>query len=252
MFNPIEEIYRKRSEKFKTGIILIFLFSLIVGYLNVGALYLCGIPFLGLLVGGIYILIAKESVRYKLFAMLLSAALIVYSYSMFILMLPKAEPEIFIIPDHLAGKPIAVVFERSCGKAVEYENKSRVYKIPSNGILILKDKLTTGKLNRKFYLLDEYGSKTEIPEFHYDTFEEENEDWHWIFSKRPLTKDLTGIRNDYYSPLMHISVFDVGSYESVEIRNKFNPETRDERRGEFEKKIEARIEKCEEPFWRKL
>ena len=59
MSNIIEEIYRKRSEKFKTGILLIFLFSLIAGYLNAGVLYLCGLPIFGLLFGYVFIWIAS-------------------------------------------------------------------------------------------------------------------------------------------------------------------------------------------------
>lgn len=250
MRNVIEEIYQKRSEKFKTGIILIFFSSLSVGYVDAGMLYLCGLPVFGLMIGYIFILAAGEKIKYIFYAMLLSGSLILYSFSMSILLLPKAETEIFLIPKSLDGKFIAIVFERSCGESAAYENKNRVYEFPSSGVLILKDQRITGKINRKFYLVDEDGNRTELPEFQYDSFERESRQRK--SSKTPFTKDSAGVYPEYYSTILNMSVFNVGSYRAFEIKENFFAGNKNEMLGRFEKSAESLIEKCEKPYWRKL
>ena len=249
----IAEIFQKRTRDFKLGVILSFIFSVIVGFLNAGVLYLIGIPAFGLLIGLILIWLAREKIKFKLIVTFLSMSLILYSFSVFyLLFLPRAEPEIFLIPKSLYGNHIAIVFEGSCGQSVNYENKSRIYNFPANGILILKDKQTTGKINRKFYLVDRYGGRTELPEFHYDNFEEEKEDRHWSFSEIPFTKDLAGIFPEYHSPVTNTSVFKVGDYQSIEIKDRLEAKSKNEGPGEIQNRIEKLLEKCESPYRQKL
>lgn len=253
MWNLIAEIFQKRSWDFKLGVLLTFIFSVIVGFLNIGVLYLIGIPAFGLVIGLIFVWLAREKIKFKLVVTVLSISLILYSFSIFyFLFLPRAEPEIFLIPESLYGKHIAIVFERSCGQPVNYEVNSRLYNFPADGILILKDRLTTGKTRRKFYLVDKNGTRTELTEFRYDTFEEEKEIWHWRFSKTPLTKDSAGVYPEYHSPTMNMSVFNVGDFQTFEAVNKFATRSKNERLGEIENRVEKLLERCQFPYRQSL
>ena len=49
-----------------------------------------------------------------------------------------------------------------------------------------------GLLDRKFVLVDGDRENRVIPEFHWDTFEEERRDWHWYFSQTELTRETVG------------------------------------------------------------
>jgi energy-coupling factor transporter transmembrane protein EcfT len=156
-----EKIFQRPSWKLKSGIILVTLFSIITGLLNVGVLYLFGLPLFGILLGIIFIWIAKTELKTKFVWTILPLPLILSTF-FFAYQLNKAEPETFLIPQNFRGK-IVIFYEEKCGQEPVYEQGRRIYKFPDNGILITNFKKTRGILDQEFYFVDETGNRTPIP-----------------------------------------------------------------------------------------
>ncbi len=71
----------------------------------------------------------------------------------------KAEPETHLLPDGFVGRVI-IFFDRSDGKAKEYDNDKRIYRIPKNGILKTNFSSNDGFLKyseRNFFYIDNAG-----------------------------------------------------------------------------------------------
>jgi hypothetical protein len=71
----------------------------------------------------------------------------------------KAEPEIYLIPSDFVGK-VNVLFNEESGAAKEYDRKRRVYKIPSDGILLTQFRTNDGIIDREYYSVDNIGKRT--------------------------------------------------------------------------------------------
>ncbi len=69
--------------------------------------------------------------------------------------------ETFLVPSGFEGR-INVIFNQPNSNPIEIENDRRIYKIPSDGILITSSKLETGILNQEYYYLDSNGNKEKI------------------------------------------------------------------------------------------
>lgn len=185
-------VEKETSGIFITGVIFIVFCSIVTGILNIGVLYLCGIPLLGLILGIVFVWVGKVNVNLKIAATLLPLPIIILSF-LLIFQITKAEPETFLIPKDLRGE-IVVFYAESCGQPPLYENGRRIYKIPESGVLITRFKKNSGHLDQKFYLVDESKNKTEIPQFHWQDFETEQRNWKH-FNSTPateLTKDSVG------------------------------------------------------------
>lgn len=152
--------FRKSDKFFKIGAILVVFFSLAVGFLNVGVLYLFGIPIIGLLSGLILVWLSKVTFNKKAVLTFLPVFLIPSAFFIF-LYLNKAEPETFLIPENFRGR-IVIFYEESCAEKPLYENGRRLYRFPDDGILITKFKRPKGFLDRKFYFVNERGERTPI------------------------------------------------------------------------------------------
>jgi hypothetical protein len=77
----------------------------------------------------------------------------------------RAEAEIHLIPDGYVG-PVVIAFDRDDGEPQEYENKTRIYGIPSNGVLKTKFPKNDGTDHVwKFYYMKADGTKRELPYF---------------------------------------------------------------------------------------
>jgi hypothetical protein len=156
-----EKIFQTPGWKLKTGVVLVTLFSIITGFLNVGVLYLFGLPLFGILLGIIFIWIAETELKTKIVWTILPLPLIL-SVFFFVYQLDKAEPETFLIPQNFRGK-IVIFYEEKCGQEPVYEHGRRIYKLPENGILITNFKKTRGILDQEFYFVDETGNRIPIP-----------------------------------------------------------------------------------------
>lgn len=156
-----ENIFRKRDLKFKIGAILTVIFSIIVGILNIGILFLLGIPLLGLIAGIVLIWISNANSKDKLYTSLWSLPIIVLSFYA-VYLANRAEPETFLIPQNFRGD-IVIFYEESCGQKPVYENRRRVYDFSKDNILITNFKQPKGILNQEFYFLTETGERIPIP-----------------------------------------------------------------------------------------
>lgn len=231
-----EKIFQKRNRLFKVGVIFITFWSLVIGFLNIGVLYLLGIPIIGLLLGIVFVWFSKETIKDKMISTFIPIPLILASFYLFYLLLPKAEPETFLIPRNFRGY-IVVVFNENCGQSLVYESGRRIYDFSKNNIVITSANETLGVIDRKFYLVDENGNRTNIPEFHWRSYEEEQKDWHWSSSQIELSKYSVGVfwayRND--------RSFIISDYHSLERQDK---ETKEETEKIFQNELESALKEC--------
>lgn len=231
-----EKIFQKRNGIFKVRITLAIFFSAIIGFFNFAVLYWFGIPILGLLIGLTLVLLSKVNIKTKFILTIIPIPIILSFFFLFFLFLPKAEPENFIIPQNFKGE-FQIIFKEPCGQPLIYEEDQRVYRIPSNGILITNAKETLGVIDRKFYLIDENEKLILVPKYYWSNFEREKDDWHWLFSSSQLSYDSVGIFWAYHNSFN----FFVSSYRYIEEETK---EKRAEREKQFHSKSEVLLKEC--------
>ncbi len=216
----MENAIQKLSWKLKIGVFLIVIFSIITGILNIGVLYLLGTPLLGILLGIIFVWLAKTSIKFKILWTILPIPIVLATFYLFF-QLSKAEPETFLIPQNYRGQ-IAVFYNETCGQETVYENGRRIYKLPESGVLITKFKENRGYLDQKFYLVDQNASKTEIPRFNRRNFDAEQRDRSRFpsISVQNFTKDSVGAFWAYGSETYLLSKdslsYEITSYDGFE------------------------------------
>lgn len=171
----VEKLTDKKTWLFVTGVALVVFFSIVIGYLHIGVLYLFGIPIVGLMVGIILVWLGKTNLRNKIAVSVVPIPLVVTVFFLS-LYLHKAEPETFLIPNDLRGE-IVVFYDEPCGQLPVYRNGRRVYEISTDGVLITQFKKNHGYLDQKFYLADSDNSEIEIPYFQRQNFETEGKEW---------------------------------------------------------------------------
>lgn len=233
-----EKIFQSQNRIFKTGVVLIIFWSAFIGFFNIAVLYWFGIPILGLLLGIFLVWVAKETVKTKLLLTIIPPPIILAAFFIFYLFLPRAEPETFLIPQNFRGQ-FAIIFNEACGQTISYEKGRRIYQIPDNGILMTNANRTFGVIDHKFYLIDENGNQIQLPEFHWSKFEEEQNDWHWTFSKTKLSKNLFGVIN--HPSNINYLIFTVSDYQSLENESE---EIKDEKRKEFQSIVDNLLKEC--------
>lgn len=234
-----------------SAIVLIVFWSIVTGALNVGVFYLFGIPLFGLLAGLILLWFADVDVKRKII-FTLAPIPIFYVTALTFFELNKAEPETFLVPAERRGE-IVILYDEPCGEPPIYENGRRIYKIPADGILITSFKENKGHLDQIFYLLDENGKTKEIPRFHWQDFETEQENWKYFHSipVTELTMDSTGVFQSYGSSMIWISKnsfsYIVSDYRYFEKdRDELNRKQRLLESETFAKAAKNRLEECEE------
>ncbi|MGS2762176.1 DUF6843 domain-containing protein [Sinomicrobium sp. M5D2P9] len=73
---------------------------------------------------------------------------------------PSGEEAIFVVPENYTGY-ILVIYDQENGAEKEYKDKARIYRIPSNGILLSKFPTNPGW--------------SDFPKFYYRNIDQENE-----------------------------------------------------------------------------
>jgi hypothetical protein len=185
------ELLSKRTTLFKIGLILTLLSSAVSGFLHVGVLFLFGFPVLFLFVGIILIWLSEESRSVKFVSSLLPIPTIILGFWAFYLTLPRSESELFLIPNDFRGQ-IAIYYNQDCGEPLPRVNRQRIYDVAQTNVFITSENKSFGLIDRTFYFVDDSENRTKIPEFHLNKFEEERNEWHWVFSNTELTKTLVG------------------------------------------------------------
>ncbi len=97
----------------------------------------------------------------------------VFFLFLLVALIKQPEKEIYLIPQGFKGK-INVIFNQQTGHIKEYEDGSRVYKIPKTGILLTQFERQDGLTDHKFYYLDSLGKRTELYLLRTDEFENKN------------------------------------------------------------------------------
>jgi hypothetical protein len=123
------------SRLFWIGIVLIATFSLLCGFLNIGLVYIFALPLIPVLIGLILVWISSARAKKKFLASLIPVPAMAIGFLVFFWLLPKAEPETFLLPDNYRGV-FTVVFVDGCGSPIPYENGRRIYNIPASGVLL--------------------------------------------------------------------------------------------------------------------
>ncbi len=232
MITPDKEV---KNVLLIAGIVIVVFSSLAIGFLNFSVFYLLGIPLIPLLVGIILIWSSRAGLRYKLICTALPIPLVVLGFLSFIQILPKGEPETFLIHDSFRGQ-FEVIFDEKCGTAIDYENRRRVYKIPESGIAIVSGSRTMGVMDREFLLVDSVGNRNEIPVFHWSDYSREIEDWQWLLSFEKPNRETVGIHWAYQ---IGFSFF-VSNYNEFDI----NKEQKEERSKEFRRLRDEALKTC--------
>ena len=190
---------------FIVGAVLVVISSIFIGILNIGVLYLFGIPILILIVGVLFIWFSNAAVKFKALVTLLPIPLILLSFFI-TFQLRKAEPETFLIPKDFRGM-LVVFYNEPCGRPPIYRDGQRVYEISQEGVLITQFDENRGSLNQKFYLIDSEKNEIEIPFFRRQNFETERKEWR-IFHQSPVedfTKETVGVFWGYGSGMNFVS-----------------------------------------------
>lgn len=74
-----------------------------------------------------------------------------------------AEDAVHLIPMGYRGPVIIIFGQDEKGRTKEYEEGKRVYRIPDNGVLLTKFKLSRGIHDYEFYYVDKNGGRHMIP-----------------------------------------------------------------------------------------
>lgn len=179
----------KYDDKLVIGTVVIVLFSVVVGFLNFGIVYLFGVPLIGLVVGLIVLWISKSRIIYRLIVTFSILPIVIASFFIWRTM-NLARPEIFLLPDGFRGE-FVIFFEEKCGVDEMRNGTDRVYEIPASGVLILNADRNRGLLNRRFFFVEEDGRRVEFPEFGRQKFETELEEWDWYGKRSSIEPTLT-------------------------------------------------------------
>ena len=174
---PVSFQKNKQSKRFIIGTFLIVAFSLFCGYLNIGLFFLFGIPLVPIFIGVLLVWISSRPWTHRLFATFLIFPSFVAGFAFLYVTLPRAEPETFLIPADFRGTFLIDFVEACSAEPILYENGRRIYRIPKNGVLIQQGKRSEGLIDRRFFLVDDDGKLTELPEFSYHNYQDERNSW---------------------------------------------------------------------------
>jgi energy-coupling factor transporter transmembrane protein EcfT len=191
----LEDIMKLPTERkalFLFGTILIVSFSILVGLLHIGVVYLFGAPIVGLLLGILLIWFSRVSAEAKWLLTLIPFPIAAFTFFIS-LFLNYAEAERFIIPADYRGE-IVVFYGEPCGEPAIFEDGERIYRISGEGVLITQHEENDGYLNRSFFLVDENGGTRSIPQFQNQNFNAESSERVGLEKYLPtvLTKETVG------------------------------------------------------------
>lgn len=228
-------IIKPRNSFFTVGLVITIYSSVGIGLMNIAVLYFFGLPFLLLLAGFVFLWKSDVSVVTRLVCTALSVPMILFGFFLFIQLLPKAEPETFLINHDFKGR-FTIIFDEKCGQAIDYKKGRRIYRVPDSGVLILRGPRTVGVMDQKFFLLDDTEMEIPMPQFRENDLVTEKRSWRWIFSKEKLDGQTTGVfwtnRSD--------PGFIVSSFDELDI-DRAQKESRDMA---FEKLRSEALSKC--------
>ena len=138
-----------------TLIIISFIACVISFYLLV-----FGIP--TFLLGVLLVFLSKQTNKTKLRSTLIPLVLYIPCTFLFLYVYNSSAPKTILIPKNFKGN-LRIVYEESCGGKYEKIQGVNTLTFPETGILILNEDFDS-HINYNYYLVDELGNKTEIPQ----------------------------------------------------------------------------------------
>ena len=176
------------------------------------------------LIGIIIIWFSRANLKSKLLSTILPIVLWYPGFLSFILLGSKhMTPETFLVPKSFRGQ-ITLIYEESCGETIPKANGRLIYKVPYNGVLIIKNKFETGTIDHEYYFVDNDWNKIEkIPLFIQQDF---NEDYTLEKNKNEPPRNKVGMfllgtgsgstfkNNDYKFHMMAVN-----SWDSIRAQN---------------------------------
>ena len=132
-------------------------------------------------------------------------------------------PETFLVPKDFRGQ-ITLIYNEPCGQTVPKVDGRLIYKIPDNGVMILKNEFETGIIDQEYYFVDDNWNKIEkIPELIQQDF---NEDYTLEKNKNEPPRNKVGLfllgtgggstlKNENYS--FHMMA--VNSWDSLRVQD---------------------------------
>jgi hypothetical protein len=125
-------------------------------------LLIFGIPIFS--IGVILVILSNTTTTKKLLATILPIIFYLPTTYLFLIAYNYTTPKTFLIPANYDGA-IRIVYEESCGTKYIKEDGRQILTFPQNGILVLNENVDEGFINNKYYLLNENGGRTEVPEY---------------------------------------------------------------------------------------
>lgn len=153
-----------------------------------------GLPILGLLIGIALIWAGDAVFRKKVYLTLLPLPIIALTFSIVIEM-NRAESETYLIPEDFRGV-FQIHLDSPCASAPTFENGRRLYVIPADGILHTSFGDNFGVQDKRYYLVDANGNRTELTKFNWSNLEDEKRSWRWLFSNPP-NETSVGVHHSY-------------------------------------------------------
>ena len=119
-----------------------------------------GIPIF--LIGVILVFLSKQTIKVKLLTTLLPIILYFPLTFLFLYIYNYSTPKTILIPNNFEGK-LRVVYQEKCGNSYVKIDDVKTLTFPENGLLILNEDFDK-HVNYNYYLVDELGNRTEIPQ----------------------------------------------------------------------------------------
>jgi hypothetical protein len=155
---------------YKLAVSIIIICTIGIG-LAPGLIYYYFIPVIILGIGVIILWLTNKAFKFKILWTLFPIVIIPALISICVKLdtLPK---EVFLIPEDYRGT-VNIVYGQKCGLKVNVENDTMIYKIPQDGILIIKNEFKSGYIDHTYYLVDKQGNKKLIDKMDVRDFNEE-------------------------------------------------------------------------------
>lgn len=129
------------------------------------------------IIGLILVLISKSTWKQKIIPIALSIFGVLAFWPIWIYA-NSVGPEIFLVPNDYRGR-VNIIYKKNCGIPLKKTNEGLIYTIPTDGILILDGKQENGIIEHSYFLVDEFGTRKELPKMDVRDFKEE-----WTLEKK--------------------------------------------------------------------
>ena len=114
------------------------------------------------IVGVILVFLSHQSTKTKLLTTIVPLIAYLPSTYLFLYVYNYSTPKTILIPSEFEGT-LRVVYEEKCGRNYDQTDGVKTLTFPENGLLILSEDFDS-HINYNYYLIDEVGNRTEIPQ----------------------------------------------------------------------------------------